>query len=181
MPWRTVGSGILIRLWDMALHSTVWFDIVRTMAVFQRYQAMANSEDVGVEPGQWGGWWLLSDSFCMKLCSVPPFSHKVPCNTWPCGSWIKVLWHVDCSPCSAEGALGWAPRLLWGNAGRSCRHLHSSSGTQSSSEGLLEKFVLQMTLKLFMQYPHAFCRYRYNYFIMLSCEVWKLSLPILLN
>lgn len=178
MPWRTVSSGPLTTLWDRALLSTVWFD-VRTMAMFQRYQAMANGEDVGGEPGQWGSWWLLWDCFCMMLSSVPPFSHKVLPDTWPCVSWIKVLWHEDA--CSAEGALGWAQGLLWWNAGRSCRHLHSSSGTQSSSEGLLEKFVLQMTLKLFMQYPHAFCRYRYNYFIMLSCEVWKLSLPILLN
>jgi len=51
------------------------------------------------------------------------------------------------------------------------KDLHGSLSGQSQNESLLEKFLLQMTLKLFMQYPHAFCRYRYNYFIMLSCEV----------
>lgn len=35
----------------------------------------------------------------------------------------------------------------------------SSPSSPNWNEGLLEKFLLQMTLKLFMQYPHAFCRY----------------------
>lgn len=178
MPWGTVGSGTPITLWDRAPPSTVWFDVVRTMATFQRYQAMANSEDVGGKPGQWGGWWLFSDCCCIKLSSVPPSRHLA---MWQLNKGA-VAW--GCLLC--RGSSGLSPGAAVGKCrnrhwGRSCGHLHSSSGTQSSHEGLLEKFVLQMTLKLFMQYPHAFCRYRYNYFIMLSCEVWKLSLPILLN
>lgn len=62
---------------------------------------------------------------------------------------------------AGAGVQSWTP----------CQGWHMPRGSQSQKEGLLEKFLLQMTLKLFMQYPHAFCGYRYHYFIMLSCEV----------
>lgn len=72
--------------------------------------------------------------------------------------WLSQLWLVG------AGVQDWSL----------CRGWHTPAwglGSQSQNEGLLEKFLLQMTLKLFMQYPHAFCGYRYHYFIMLSCEV----------
>lgn len=65
-------------------------------------------------------------------------------------------------------ARAWGPEL---DTVPGLAHTCTGPWQPKQNEGLLEKFLLQMTLKLFMQYPHAFCGYRYHYFIMLSCEV----------